>query len=214
MPSTSRRHGSIHGDRSGVPDRTRVRSYERVEPARCDRPGHSLGARPACLRLRRLTQRPEGEQRRRAPTTIGTTRLPTEPPAASSRSMGSASGESILRGPVGRRGAAAVAAGDAAARRCRRSSAGRGASASATAVVERRRLAREHVASRGCRRTGRAACSTRRPSRPRPNCATLPVMLRSVSMFTVVPSPSADERGGDGGRRVALAAGVAALGLR
>ena len=48
---------------------------------------------------------------------------------------------------------------------------------------------------------------------PRPNCATLPVMLRSVSMLHGGAVAVGDERGGDGGRRVALAARVATLGL-
>ena len=47
---------------------------------------------------------------------------------------------------------------------------------------------------------------------PRPNWAARPVMARSVTTFTLVPSPSAVQRGGDGGVGVALAPGVAALG--
>ena len=49
-------------------------------------------------------------------------------------------------------------------------------------------------------------------STPRPNWATLPVTVRSVTTVTAVPSPSRLERGGDGGVGVALAPGLAALG--
>ena len=49
----------------------------------------------------------------------------------------------------------------------------------AAPVARRRRRARR---ARGSRRTARAASTTRRRSRPRPNCATLPVIDRSVSI--------------------------------
>ena len=87
---------------------------------------------------------------------------------------------------------------------------------SATGGGGRRRRTRRRRSARRCLRFSAnwpSSLLDTSAMTPRPNCATLPVMLRSVSMLTVVPSPSADERGGDGGRRVALAARVAALGL-
>ena len=65
---------------------------------------------------------------------------------------------------------------------------------------------------RGRRRTGRAAWRSRRPARPRPNWATLPVTVRSVTTRDRGAVAVGVEGGGDGGVGVALAPGLAALG--
>ena len=118
------------------------------------------------------------------------TRWATGVPAVSSRSTGSGSGLSILR-TVGARGADARARlGRAAGAGPRRRAHGLDRSSSSASTASAAAGRRRARSSRGRPRTGRAAWRSRRPARPRPNWATRPVMVRSVTTATAVPSSS------------------------
>ena len=176
-------------------DRTRVRSYGWGGAAGVD-PRAQLRAR----RRRRAERRARGARRT---TATGASRLRTSAPAAS------------RAGRPARPRASRSSAARSRRRRCGRGPGRRPSPlddrspAGRRAPTRRRPLdaARLAAAGAGAARgrptsTSRSRFSTNWPSSlldtsaitPRPNCATLPVMLRSVSMSTVVPSPSAVER--------------------
>ena len=185
------------------PDRTRVRSYERGRRSGCADRSRSLLAALAALEAStgaRASDDQAGDDRGRAAC-----RPSRRPTSEQVDRLG------LLRLDLARAaGAPATPVAGVGAPRSRV-----GASAASAPRAGRRRgvAARRARRARGSRRTGRAACSTRRPSRPRPNCATLPVIVRSVSMLTRGAVAVGDERDGDRGLRVALAARVATLGL-
>ena len=106
-------------------------------------------------------------------------RFPTEPPAASIRSMGSASLDSIFRGPVSLAAPSGPAAPASVAL-----SAACGALAGGVATPPLSTSFWRLSANWPSNLLDTSAMT------PRPNCATLPVMLRSVSMLTVVLVPS------------------------
>ena len=81
------------------------------------------------------------------------------------------------------RGASRSAGPPAAGRRTGAGRRGRRAAARVGGVAAARRPRARRV--RGSRRTGPSASTTRRRARPRPNCATLPVIDRSVSTSTL-----------------------------
>ena len=184
-PGTSRRRAGPRRTRSGTrrgrcPARAGTSGHGRIEHG-FDPRGVSSRRGGRCPALAPL----EDERSASSTTSAGDDRAdplrPASRPAASIRSMGSASLLSTFLTPVvlaprlRRRGVRAGRSRRGAGRR---------------ALRGRRSL---HRTARLCLRLSANWPSSLLDTSaitPRPNCATLPVMLRSVSMFTVVPSPS------------------------
>ena len=176
----------------------RVGSDTGSMPDACRRPGS--GSRAAAQ------QPPEDEAARAAAIPIGTRRLarPTRP-ATSSRSIGSTSGESMR---------ARVRPTAATRSRGRRSPSGARAPRAACSYGP---PACDVSPPPAVVSTSRSRFSTNWPinfddtstSTPRPNCATLPVIDRSVATSTFVPVAVGGHRHDDRRLRVALAARVA-----